>query len=135
MKPTVMIAEDDRLLSQLLSIRLRKAGFDVVAAFDSMQSFMLAVRATPAAILLDISMPGGSGIEILKKLKLSSKTSHIPVLVLSGSADPGMSETVKALGAEEFFAKPPDLDLLEAALGRILNLPAVPIQPRVMRAS
>lgn len=120
MKLTVMIADDDRVLSQLLCIRLRKAGFDVVATFDSMQSFMLAVRTTPAAILLDVNMPGGSGLEVLKKLKLSAKTNHIPVLVLSGSVDPCMGATVKALGAEEFFAKPPDFDLLEAALGRIL---------------
>ena len=134
MRLTVMIAEDDRVLSQLLSSRLRKAGFDVVAAFDAMQSFMLAVRTAPAAIVLDINMPGGNGIEVLKKLKVSSKTSHIPVLVLSASADPSMSETVKGLGAEEFFTKPPDLELLEATLGRVLDLPIASVAP-VMRVS
>ncbi|MDP9268393.1 MAG: response regulator [Acidobacteriota bacterium] len=129
MKLTITIADDDRVLSQLLAARLRRFGLEVVVAFDAMQSFMLAVRTVPSAILLDINMPAGSGIDVLKRLKSSSKTSHIPVLVLSGSVDPAMSETVKQLGAEEFFTKPPNLDLLEATLRRMLALPALPAVP------
>jgi len=120
MKVKVMIAEDDQVLSQLLSTRLRKAGFEVIAAFDAMQSFMLAVRTVPAIILLDINMPGGNGLDVLKKLKSSTKTCHIPVVVLSGSVDPSISASVKGLGAEEFLTKPPDFALLEVTLGRIL---------------
>ena len=125
MKPTIMIAEDDHVLSQLLATRLRKSGFDVVIAFDAMQSFMLAVRTVPAAILLDINMPGGNGLDVLKKLKSSSKTCHIPVVILSGSVEQAVGETVKGLGAEEFFTKPPDFDLLETTLGRILAPPVL----------
>ena len=131
MKLTVMIADDDRVFSQLVATRLRNFGFEVAVAFDAMQSFMQAVRTVPAAILLDINMPAGSGLEVLKKLKNSSKTSHIPVLVLSGNGDPSMRATVKGLGAEEFFLKPPDLELLEATLGRILSLPVAAGAPAV----
>ena len=53
-----------------------------------MQVMMLAMRARPDAIVLDINMPGGTGMEALKKLKASVKTAHIPVLVLSGSISP-----------------------------------------------
>ena len=123
MKLTVMIAEDDRVLSQLLAIRLRKAGFDAVVAFDAMQALMLALRTVPSAILLDINMPGGTGLEVLKRLKSSSKTCHIPIIVLSGSVELAMGETVKGLGAEEFFTKPPNLDLVEATLRSILAPP------------
>jgi two-component system cell cycle response regulator len=121
MKSKVMIAEDDQVLSQVLSTRLRKAGFEVVVAFDAMQSFMVAVRMVPDIILLDINMPGGNGLDVLKKLKSSTKTCHIPVVVLSGSVEPSISDTVKELGAEEFLTKPPDFELLDATLGRILS--------------
>ena len=67
---------------------------------------MLAMRARPDAIVLDINMPGGTGMEALKKLKASVKTAHIPVLVLSGSINPADQSTVIELGASEFLAKP-----------------------------
>ena len=124
MKPTVLIAEDDRVLSQLLSVRLRKIGFEVVVAFDAMQAFMVALRMAPAAILLDINMPGGTGMQVLKKLKNSTKTSHIPVIVLSGSVHPDVGELAKQLGAEEFFSKPADFELVQALLERLVA-PAV----------
>ncbi len=77
-----------------------------MVAFDAMQSLMVAMRNAPSAIILDLNMPGGAGLEVLKKLKSSNKTSSIPVIVLSGSIDPAEgSTTAKNLGAEEFFAK------------------------------
>src|SRR5213593_1470924 len=71
-----------------------------------MQVMMLAMRARPDAIVLDINMPGGTGMEALKKLKASVKTAHIPVLVLSGSINPADQSTVIELGASEFLASP-----------------------------
>jgi CheY-like chemotaxis protein len=59
----------------------------------------------------------------LKRLKSSTKTSLIPVIVLSGSIDPADQKTVLDLGADEFFGKPPDFERLESALTRLI--PAV----------
>ena len=81
------------------------------------------MRLAPAAVILDINMPGGTGLEVLKRLKSSSKTNLIPVIVLSGSADPADVQNVIDLGADEFLGKPPDFDQLEGALSRLL--PAV----------
>jgi CheY-like chemotaxis protein len=54
-------------------------------AHDAMQALMGAVRSLPDAIVLDVHMPGGTGIEALRKLKASSKTFGIPVVVLSAA--------------------------------------------------
>jgi CheY-like chemotaxis protein len=62
----------------------------------------------PDAVILDISMPGGSGIDVLKKLKLSTKTKHIPVLVVTGNAGNEMRSLVKRLGAADLLEKPLD---------------------------
>ena len=68
---------------------------------------MAAKRQPPVdAIVLDVNMPGGSGEETLKRLKNSSHTSDIPVIILSGSIDDKGRERVRALGASAVLSKP-----------------------------
>jgi CheY-like chemotaxis protein len=57
-------------------------------------------------------MPGGTGIEVLKRLRMSARTQHIPAVVVSGSSEPNVESTVKKLGACDFLQKPVDLDQL-----------------------
>jgi CheY-like chemotaxis protein len=116
----VLVADDDRVISHLLCAVLREAGHQPVPAFDAMQTMMFAMRAPqPDVILLDINMPGGTGVEALRKLKASAKTMLIPVVVLSGSLDPAMPGVMLELGADEFLSKPPQLPEVIAALERV----------------
>ena len=112
----VLLADDDRVLTNLLSSRLRARGVEIVVAHDSMQALMSAMRSPVDAIVLDIQMPGGTGIEALRKLKASTKTSSIPVLVLSANGDADTLAQVKALGADGFLLKPIEPDALYRAL-------------------
>jgi|ERR1700741_576731 len=103
----VLVVDDDRVLSHLISSLLREKGHKVTAAFDAIQAMMLAMRSpAPDAIILDINMPGGSGEDTLRKLKMSTKTSQIPVIVLSGSIDEEGRKRVRSLGADAALAKP-----------------------------
>ena len=121
----VLVADDDRVVSQLVCAILAKDGHTCIPAFDAMQTVMFAMRApTPGLIVLDINMPGGTGVEALRKLKMSVKTTNIPVIVVSGSPEPGMPDQVRALGADEFLAKPIDPDALLAAVRRVLGAAA-----------
>jgi DNA-binding response OmpR family regulator len=118
----ILVADDDRVLSQLVCAIVREAGHDPVPAFDAMQAVMFAIRPPqPAVIILDINMPGGTGLEALKKLKLSARTSPIPVIVLSGSAELDMPQQVKLLGADEFLSKPINPEVLVLAVERVLR--------------
>lgn len=103
----ILIADDSRIYVHLISGWVKDSGFDVVVASDAIQAFVMATKGQPDAIILDISMPGGSGIDVLKKLKLSTKTKHIPVLVVSGNAGAEMRNHVKRLGAADLLEKPP----------------------------
>jgi CheY-like chemotaxis protein len=125
----VLLADDDKVLTHFLSSGLRAKGVETVVAHDAMQALMSALRSPPDVIVLDVQMPGGTGIEALKKLKQSAKTSLIPVVVLSGSVGPATSEVVKALGAIEFLLKPVGPDTLYAVLCTILKLPTPLIAP------
>lgn len=117
----ILVADDDRIVVTLVAGLLRNKGYQVVPVFDAMQAFMFAMRPpAPDAIILDINMPGGTGIEALRRLKSSLNTALIPVIVLSGTIDPQMPEKVKSLGADAFLGKPVDAAALFAALAKVL---------------
>lgn len=119
----ILVADDDPLIVQLLRAGLRARGWEVLIASDAMQVAMFALKSAPDAILLDINMPGGTGVTALKRLKQSVKTSQIPVIVLSGTTDPTIPDTVRDLGAEAFLPKPVDLDAVMALLSKLLGIP------------
>ena len=117
----VLIADDDRILTQLLSSRLQAMGWAVDVALDAMQAVMFTRQHAPDIIVLDIAMPGGTGRQALHSLKASSKLRAIPVVVLSGSVDPEEEAKLVALGAVEFLRKPIDPDALDARLRALLS--------------
>jgi len=124
----VLLADDDRVFVEHVSTRLREKGHTVTVAVDAMQAFMFAMKNLPDVILLDINMPGGTGSDVLKKLKMSGKTSHIPVVVVSSDQDPALDARVTKLGASRFLRKPLRFDALYEALGR--SLPEADRPPR-----
>ena len=117
----ILIADDDRLQTLMLSTRLKAKGFKVTVAYDAIQAWMAVIKTLPDVIVLDIQMPGGTGIAVLKQLKSSTRTCQIPVIVLSGSIDPQIVPAVKDLGADEFLPKPVDLDRLYSTLSSLLG--------------
>ena len=114
----ILVADDDKVTLETLSAQLRGAGFQVVTAMDAMQAFMAAQRTNPDAVLLDIQMPGGTGLDTLKRLHASTKTQAIPVIAIS--AHPTLGPEAMALGAVEFLAKPLDFERLRGTLARLL---------------
>jgi CheY-like chemotaxis protein len=119
---TLLVVDDDRVVSHLVCSLLRQNGHKVFAAFDAIQGMMLAMRQPPVdAIVLDINMPGGSGEDTLRKLKMSARTSDVPVIILSGSIDAKGQERVRAEGADAVLSKPLVPDELLTALQEALK--------------
>jgi len=121
----VLIADDDKELCQLLRAVLLSQGHEVLFAFDAMQALTVARDSTPDVIVLDINMPGGTGVGALEKIKINMKTSTIPVLVITASTSEQHSTTMKQIGAAEFMQKPLDLDEFIEAIHRITGVPAM----------
>lgn len=122
-KPTVLLADDDKVHTMMLSTHLRGCGYSVATAYDATYTVMVVMKSPPDALILDIQMPGGTGKAALSRLKSSSKTSQVPVIVLSGFTDKKTIDEVMALGADEYLTKPVDFEKLDAALRRALHLP------------
>jgi CheY-like chemotaxis protein len=118
----VLVADDDRVISELICSVLRRAGHQPLPAYDAMQALMFAMRApSPGLIVLDINMPGGTGIEALRRLKQSARTWAIPVIVVSGVADLAMPAQVLELGALSVLPKPIDPEALLDSVQRALS--------------
>jgi CheY-like chemotaxis protein len=127
--PKILIADDSRFQVQALTSWLSPKGFEVITALDAIQAWMSALRASPDLILLDINMPAGNGLEILKRLRNSPKTQRIPVIVITGDEDPTTESQARKLGATEFLRKPVEQDQVCAAVDRALAPEARKAEP------
>jgi len=105
----ILVADDSRFQVQLLSSYLTANGHHVTTALDALQASMIAMRELPDAIVLDINMPGGTGFEVLKRLRNSTKTCHIPVVIVRGNEmDP---DNARKIGAAGYLHKPVNPDV------------------------
>jgi two-component system cell cycle response regulator len=117
-----LIADDDRVFVELTGNRLRTLGFEVHAAFDSPTALMVAVRNPPDIILLDIGMPGGTGLHTLDRLKANVRTEHVPVVVITASDDPAIRLASLDGGAVAFLRKPVESVVLRQTLADVLKV-------------
>jgi CheY-like chemotaxis protein len=111
----VLVIDDDPNALDLLGRTLKQAGLQVVAASDGAVALELARKLRPAAITLDVLMPGMDGWEVLRELKEDPGTRDIPIVMVTMSDD---RELGYALGATEFLTKPVDREKLLALLAR-----------------
>jgi DNA-binding response OmpR family regulator len=104
---TVLVVEDDPWMSGMLCTLLAGEGYAVTEAATGKQGFQLAARDVPDVVLLDLIMPGESGLDVLHRLKDSAATCNIPVIVVSGH-----TKTIQANAAgraDGLIQKPFDL--------------------------
>jgi CheY-like chemotaxis protein len=120
-KHRVLVIDDDQNFVNLVSGQLKDAGYQVMAALDPVQGFMSAQRQTPHLILLDVNMPAGGGLPLLKRLSLSPRLRRVPVVVVTATTDPTLEAQVKASGARAFLKKPLDALSLVETISRLLQ--------------
>ncbi|HZG68997.1 MAG TPA: GAF domain-containing protein, partial [Herpetosiphonaceae bacterium] len=124
--PLVLLVEDNPQSVELLSVYLTHAGFQVVVAGNGEEGLAQAARLHPAAILLDILLPGLDGWEFLSRVKVDPAIADVPVIIVSMIDQSGKGY---ALGAAEYFVKPVNRDALLATLQRVIGGAAVPDGP------
>ncbi|SRR5689334_831 len=116
----ILVVDHDRVFSHVLASLLRGKGHKVLSAIDAVQGAMLAMKSPPDAIILDINMPAGSGEDCMHKLRMSARTSKIPIIVLSGGSDATAKKTLAHHGAAATLSKPLVPSELFIALDTIL---------------
>jgi DNA-binding response OmpR family regulator len=117
-----LVAEDDRDIRELVESKLISAGFDVVAVADGYAAMYELTESRFDIALLDVMMPGLSGLDIMRKLRDETLDIRLPVILLTAKSQEFEVETGFALGADDYVVKPfSPRDLLqrvEAVLAR-----------------
>ena len=111
-RPSILIIDDDEVLSDVLSRRLQQQGFDALTA-DSGQFGLARARADqPSLILLDLRLPDADGITICEQLADDLETCAIPVIILTGMERPDILRRCRAAGCHYYLRKPYDPNAL-----------------------
>jgi DNA-binding response OmpR family regulator len=118
-KETVLVIEDDRALRRGLAMNFELRGFRVLAAADGSEGIKLAFDSNPDLIVLDIMLPGFSGLEILSELR--EKGRDVPILILSARGTTDDKIEGLDLGADDYLAKPFALSELFARVEALLR--------------
>jgi CheY-like chemotaxis protein len=120
-QPTILVVEDDNRIIEILKIRLQAAGYRVSAARDAVLAELMATKLRPELILLDIILPGDSGLLVAERLRNTAATAGIPLMFLTASSQAGLREQAMALGAAGFFEKPYEAEELLASIDEVLG--------------
>ncbi|MFC3609611.1 response regulator transcription factor [Stutzerimonas tarimensis] len=115
----LLLIDDDQELCELLGAWLGQEGFTVQAAHDGQSARQLLAEARPDAIILDVMLPDGSGLELLRQLRQDYR--DLPVLMLSARGEPLDRILGLELGADDYLAKPCDPRELTARLRAVLR--------------
>jgi DNA-binding response OmpR family regulator len=116
---TVLICEDDANLRTLVRLALGEDGYRFFEAPDGPSGLELARRIQPDLIVLDLMLPGRSGIDVLRELRSRDEFAGTPVLVISAWSH--SDEAAVDAGADRFVAKPFDPDELRDAAVELLE--------------
>ncbi len=102
----VLIADDEVGVRQILALTLKALDLQVLEAADGAHALELGRDHRPKLALLDISMPGSSGIEVCRALKADPATAEIKVVILTAHAQERYREEALQAGADAFLTKP-----------------------------
>lgn len=122
---TVLIVDDSR--TQLYSMEkiLQAVGITTLTAENGKQGILLARHKNPDVILMDIVMPEINGFQATRYLSRQPDTSHIPIIIISGSEQESDKAWGLKLGAKDFMKKPVNKELLLEKIDRLVSAKAM----------
>ena len=120
---TILIVDDEPDIREVLGISLMDMGYLTVEAENATQAFDVFVKKQPQIVLTDIKMPGGDGIELLRKIKHENPETE--VIMITGHGDMNLAIRSLKYDATDFITKPINVDALDIALNRALEKIAI----------
>ena len=117
----ILIADDERLLRDLLEFRLSQRNFIVVAASDGREALERLEDSAPDAVVLDLMMPIHDGMEVLRRMRTLAQHADTPVIMLTARRGEKDIVGALALGANDYLVKPFMPEELLARLSRLLK--------------
>ena len=102
----ILVVEDERHIASFLEFVLKRAGYEVAVVYDGEQALAAVEAFAPDAMLLDLILPGLTGLEVLKRLRADPRYASLVIMVLSGRSFGDVPAEVMEAGANEHCTKP-----------------------------
>jgi two-component system, cell cycle response regulator DivK len=123
MMTTLLLVEDDAMIRDMLSRRLQREGYQVIAAVNGAEAIMRARSEQPDLILMDMGLPLLNGYQATAKLKTTPETRTIPIIALTAFAMTSDRAKCLAAGCNEYESKPIVFDRLLSKIQAFLDQP------------
>jgi DNA-binding response OmpR family regulator len=120
-RQTVLVADDDPDIQNLVVLRLERSGYRVLRASDGQEALDLALSELPDLAVLDITMPKLDGCEVTRSLRAHAETVAMPVILLTARVQEDDVERGMAAGATDYVKKPFSPQELGARVTSILG--------------
>ena len=121
MKKNILLIEDDKDISELISYNLKRENFNVITAYDGEEALNLIKDNVIDLIILDLMLPSVSGIDLLKYIKRDEKTKNIPVIIETAKGEENDIVLGLELGADDYVTKPFSPKVLVARIKRLIE--------------
>ncbi len=115
----ILIVDDEQNVCEFLGEFLQDKGYLVIKARSGSKALRYLEKNNPDLVLLDILMPGMSGLEVLKRIR--KLYPDLPVIILTGVKDKQVVDDIINVGPVDFIPKPIDLDVLEKCISSNLT--------------
>lgn len=115
----VLVVDDDPAIRNLLDLSLSLEGMEITSAEDGVAGFQAAQQLHPDVILLDVMMPGMSGIEVLKRIRQDSELGDSRVILLTAKAADADAWAGWCSGADSYVTKPFDIEEVSSEIFRV----------------
>src|SRR5512142_261747 len=108
----ILLVEDNNLIRDMLSLRLRRKGYDVLVAADGAAGVALAASERPDLVLMDMSLPALDGWSAVRLLKGTPDTALIPIIALTAHVADDVRDKALSAGCDDYDTKPIDFERL-----------------------
>jgi DNA-binding response OmpR family regulator len=119
--PTILVADDEEDLRELVAYRLSRSGYNVIGAEDGQEALELAAERTPDLMVLDVMMPKLDGYELTRRVRAEAALRSIPVILLTARSQESDIDRGFEVGADDYLKKPFNPDELVARVRAVLG--------------
>jgi DNA-binding response OmpR family regulator len=120
-KPTILVADDEEDVRELVTYRLTRSGYQVIGAGDGLEAFELATERPPDLMVLDVMMPKLDGYELTRRVRAEAALRSIPVILLTARSQETDVDRGFEVGADDYLRKPFNPDELVARVRAVLG--------------
>lgn len=107
MAKKILVVDDEPDIMDVVTVRLRYSGYEIISAVDAEQALVLLQDNLPDLILLDLLLPKMQGEQLCRMLKSDQRYKHIPILIFTASAiRPSLPNRIRDMGADDCITKP-----------------------------